>query len=594
MQMRDIRQIVALAALLALAGSGAQAQTTQAPRPAAAPAEATAPSTSGVVTLGGLINDDTGYLGRLAEYDRIDNGGAARFGVQLWGDRNGLAYDLAGTFGGDQSDQDYRMDVNLRRWLKAHVSYVRTGHRLDHDPIDYVDAASGIGGTFVVQHTDFDPTAAYRADRGALDARVDIAPPELSWLRLFASHRQELRHGARQSLTTSHCATCHLKSNSRSLDEKTREYSGGFRVLARRLSMEYAYEDRRFSDDAASLRTLYDPGVHPATLADVFYNRLQYDARDGEQPFDVVPGLKKSTHALKGRLDLPREAAVVGNFTRSTVTNTDTAIATDYTGGSTRFVVPIGTRAVIQGAFRRYTMDTDSVFIDVVEPIAPAGPTAGKTYDQAYTAIGSPDYWTAPASSRTPTDFNLEVAVRPAKRTTLRAGYRWEQIERTAFAVSKTTTNTLLFSGRGRAGKRFQWRARLDSDWTTDPFANENAALPAVLQPFMSPNNVPFTGLQYDTMYASRSADLTSFPTRSVRTDEGFTWTPTPKLAVTGHYRWQSSSNDDLTVSSWDRSVHAPGAELYLAAGERWTLMAGYQYQRERLETMFSTLAFVG
>jgi hypothetical protein len=40
--------------------------------------------------------------------------------------------------------------------------------------------------------------------------------------------------------------------------------------------------------------------------------------------------------------------------------------------------------------------------------------------------------------------------------------------------------------------------------------------------------------------------------------------------------------------------VHAPGVDIWLAPGERWTLAAGYSYQRERLETVFSTLAFVG
>ena len=38
----------------------------------------------------------------------------------------------------------------------------------------------------------------------------------------------------------------------------------------------------------------------------------------------------------------------------------------------------------------------------------------------------------------------------------------------------------------------------------------------------------------------------------------------------------------------------AMDAEVSIAAGDRWSLMGGYTYQRERLETMFSTLAFVG
>jgi hypothetical protein len=122
----------------------------------------------------------------------------------------------------------------------------------------------------------------------------------------------------------------------------------------------------------------------------------------------------------------------------------------------------------------------------------------------------------------------------------------------------------------------------------------ERAAIPAVLQPFQSPNNVPFTGLQYYEMYGSRQADLTSFPTRSARLDQSLSWSPTARIAMNVHYRFNASENDELNFSTWSRTAHAPGAEIWMAGGGNWSLSAGYSLQRERLETMFSTLAFVG
>jgi hypothetical protein len=135
---------------------------------------------------------------------------------------------------------------------------------------------------------------------------------------------------------------------------------------------------------------------------------------------------------------------------------------------------------------------------------------------------------------------------------------------------------------------------RFDQAWTQDPFQHEHAAVPLVLQPFGSPGNVPFTGLQYFTMYDSRQANLTSFPTRDRRMDTNLSWTPSPRASLSVHYRWRGASNDDLNFSTWDRSVQAPGAELWIAPGDRWSVMAGYNYGRERLETMFTTLAFNG
>ena len=62
----------------------------------------------------------------------------------------------------------------------------------------------------------------------------------------------------------------------------------------------------------------------------------------------------------------------------------------------------LGKRAMLKAYFRRYEIDTDSVFVDIAEPTAPAGPHAGLTYAQAYPTFGSPDYWTHSAASRTP------------------------------------------------------------------------------------------------------------------------------------------------------------------------------------------------
>ena len=37
-----------------------------------------------------------------------------------------------------------------------------------------------------------------------------------------------------------------------------------------------------------------------------------------------------------------------------------------------------------------------------------------------------------------------------------------------------------------------------------------------------------------------------------------------------------------------------PGVEIWIGPGEHWSLVAGYTDQRERLETLLSTLAFSG
>ena len=597
--MRRLRLFAACAASLALT-IGASTLAAQAPPPTgsapapAAPAADARRFLEGAAFIGTLSTGARGSQQRLGTYDDLYSHTLGRAGLELWGQRGRMRFDLAASHGGDRSDQRYSADVRIARIVKAHVQYQRSPRRLDHDPLSYVDAASNIGGTFVVEHTDTDPFAQYGLDYGELLSRLELVFPKAPALRFYVAHRQETRNGTRQSLVTSHCATCHVVSYSRAVDQKTTDLAAGMRLATARVSIDYQYNNGHFGERGAGLTHTYDRAIHPVTLADVFLNRVQFDQRNGPLPFDTTPALDTDRHNLRAAFTLPKDIRATATFTAATVRNLDTDLSTRQVGGVGRFVVSLGERFSLRGSVRRYSIDSDSMAVDVVELTSPAGPTAGLTYAQAYPSFGSPDYVRESSLSRTPTDVSLDLTWKAPKRTTLRAGYGWEEIRRDHFAVNRTTTQSLLLSGRGNVSERLQWRARFDYDWTRDPFLNERAAIPVVLQPTASPGNTPFSGLQYYQMYGARQADLTSFPTRKGSFDQTVTWTPAPAVSITGHYRWHGASNDELNFSSWERTAHNPGAEIWIAPGGRWSVMAGYTHQRERLESLLTILAFSG
>lgn len=571
------------APLLAQAPGPAAPQSPPAPVPAGRAFE-------GIFTLGATGSDRSRELARAGEYLLLENTGTVA--AEIWGGRGGVHLDASALHGGDARYQRYAATLDLDRFVRVHARYLRFPHRLDHDPLGYMDAVSTIGGTFAVTSFDADPTARYALARGEWEGRVDVVLP--AGVSFFLGHRLEMRDGAHQVMTVSHCATCHTTAYTRGIDERTRDVAAGARLVLDRLAVDYRFESRRFDDAARELTHVYSIARHPATLADVFLGRVQYDGRDGALPFATVPGVRKDTHHLRGSLALPGEASLTGTFTRSEGRNLDTDLRTEFTGGTGRLVLPMGRKLTLRADLRRYAIRADSVFIDVVEPVTPAGPNAGLTYAQAYPEIGPQDYLRESALSRTPTELGLELLYRPARKTWVRFGYEWEAVRRDAFEVHETTTNTISVLARTDVGKRANLRVRFRLDDIQDPFMYERAAIPQVLQPFPSPGNLPFTGLQYATMYESRQANLTSYPTRDVRFEPTFTWTPSARVSVTGHYRLRRAENDELNFSSWERTAQSPGFDLWVAPGERWTLAAGYQYQRERLETLFSTLAFVG
>ncbi|MEW6321097.1 MAG: GSU2204 family CXXCH-containing (seleno)protein [Acidobacteriota bacterium] len=583
--MTTTRIVVIAACLLAPVGLGAQT----APAPAGGPVE-------GVVTVGGTGSTTQGALERAGEFQVMEDA-LANLGLQIWGERGRSRFDLVAEQGGDARQQRYRADITINRRVTAVVRYERFPHRLDHDPLTWMSAASNLGGgPFVVRATDTDPGAAYALARGELESRLEFtAPlPRAGALKFFVGHRQEWRDGAHQALTTSHCEACHTESFTRRLDQRTRDLIAGTRLEAGRLAVEYAYTARRFDERSATPTNVYDRAIHPLSRADVFYNRVSYDERNGPLPFDSVPGLAKDSHVVRASVALPRDASLYGHATHSVSRNLDTEVETAVRGASGRLVVPFGRKVVLRGSVQRFSIDSDSVFVDVGEPVAPGGPSAGLTYAQAYPGLGEVDYLRHSALSRTPTLARIELLYRPARRTSVRVGYDWEEVTRDAFEVHRTTTQTLRAWARGSPDKRFTWQARGSYDWITDPFVHERGAMPAVLQPFASPGNVPFTGAQYYDMYRARQANLSSYPTARGLFEPSFTWTPDERVSLSAFYRFRAAENDDLNYSTWSQQAHAPGIQFWAAPDDRVSLHAGYAYQRERTETLFSTLAFVG
>lgn len=589
------RHLLIASAVLALSAGSALAQTTPSPTPPPAPPTESAPLFEGVVRFGGSGVDAKDNDTRVGEYLPLRD--VAKIGTEFWGERNGFRFDVSAYNGGTARDQDYRADLDIKRLVKAHVSYRQFNHRLDHDPLTtYMDASSPLGGTFVTTSTNTDPTAKYSVGVGEFRSRLELKTPTKVPVTFFLGHNRQTRNGSRQVMTIAHCSSCHTYAFTRGVDELTREVIAGAMMEAGRLSVEYDFEDSTFSDGAATILHQYNNAIHPATLQDIFLNRVQYDDAAGLLPIATTPAISKQAHRLKARLQLPGDASLWGMYTQSTQKNDDAGLEVDYKGFSGRLVVPFKRKFTFKADMRRYDITADDVFIDVIELPVPAGPFAGLTYPQAYPAYGPADYVRHSELSRTPTEFNMELSAQPARRTFLRAGYGWNQVERDNFDVEKTTTQTFWVAGRSQLGKRTNARFRLQYDAIDDPFTYTHSAVPQVIQPFPSPGTPasPLLGMQYFTMYRSRQGALTSFPTASLRLDGSATFTPNERMAVTLHYNYRDSENDELNYSTWGRTAHTPGFDVFISPGDKWTLSAGYVYQRERLETLFSTLAFAG
>jgi opacity protein-like surface antigen len=546
----------------------------------------------GSIFIGANVGSNTDSLNRVAEWDVAKKGTVPTVNAQIWGGNESFAYDLLASHSGDNRQQKYGASLNAANGrVKASFSFDRFLHRLDHDPLDYVGSAIG---TFVVRATDHNPGEAYESTNGFWNANVEVAATEN--LRFFASHKMQMSDGVHQSMTTSHCANCHIESYSRKLDQNTQTLAAGARFSAGRFSADYTFENRTFEEKSATLTQTYDDARHPVTLLDVFVSRVQYDDNNGPLPFDLVPKQTKQTNTLRAAYALPGEGSLAAGFTRASSENDNSGMGSDFTGVNGRVMIPLGKKAYVKAFFRKYEIETDSVFVEIVEPVAPAGPGAGLTYAQQYPGMLPLDYMTESTASRTPTEMAIELAFRPNKKSSINLGYEYEDITRTEYMVEKTTTSTFKGSANYRPSKTLSLRARYEQAMTTDAFANLHAAKPAILQTTPTPGGLPFGpfSLQYFDMYGSRSGNLSASPTDSILFDGGATWAPSQKFTVSGHYRYRDMKNDELNISTWSHAIHMPGVEVYVAPTDRFMLAAGWGYQKDTLDTVFSTLNFGG
>ena len=190
----------------------------------------------------------------------------------------------------------------------------------------------------------------------------------------------------------------------------------------------------------------------------------------------------------------------------------------------------------------------------------------------------------------------LELAFRPGKRSSINLGYEYEEITRESFHVEKSTTNMFKASAYCRPDKTVNLRARYQQAMTSDPFANVNAAKPAILQLVPTPGGLPFgpQSLQYFEMYNSRMANLSAHPTDTLFLEGTATWSPSQQVHGVGPLPLpRSEERRAQLLDVGPRDAHARRRGLR-GPDARFTMAAGWGYQKDTLDTVFSTLNFGG
>jgi len=542
------------------------------------------------IEVGGFGTDVDGSPDMAAEYDDTTSGltGDATVSThQDWGSFYFMgAFQSANTNAGE-------LDFDIKRMVRSHNSYEKFIHRLGHDPMTNLEATSFNGK--VVEHTDYDPDQEYDLTYAVFSSRTEFQLPSLKAVTLGVQFDEQKREGHRQAFTTSHCDTCHVKSQSHALNEKTSDGTLDAKVAWKGGYVKGAFTSRSLTYGTNNVYSTFDDNLHPELQAPVFDNRMQYDSDVGAISADMWPNSNKD----KTRLDLVLNNiggfTVTANGVWSQTENDYTNLQSDYAG----YILSAakgwknGWRLRWRGSV--YSIDNQDVYVPVIERPSIAGPHAGQTYSDIYGQTF--DFTRKSALNRDVFESKADLSYRFGRKAgTLRFTWDYDTIERENYEVLPgeytTTTNLLGVSWRARPATGWQLEANLKYADVNNAFTLINGACSTLVSgAYPNPWN-PETP-QYTEFHEARIAETTASASSWARADLRLGYS-TGKTTVFGKYIYYDGDNTDGDLTDWSRQSNTALVTVWSAPTEAFNWYATYTWMDSDLNVPVCIPVFDG
>jgi len=558
---KDSRKILrALAIALLLAGpAGADAQDAPQPQPATGP-EAVRQAPATVEDRMFAAHLRAGYSGVNVEdnrtfllpYDPLESSPVLGFDLLYLTPSFG-SLSLESAFRGSEDWDavlDYghaaAVDINIQTRTFTHAR-AHTDLPEDYDVLNLMIPT----GEFIGESQDANPDAEYSDTlsdtRAAVKVRVPGYPAHLSASGRVYRHQgtQQMVYFFRSCITE----VCHVKSQTRTLDQVTQEYSIRVDAHAGPVDIAYSRTFMTFRDEAA------DP---VAAFGDLTYTPAQ-SSPAGDYPHDVNPDLRSFKDSVKLNTNLANRGVVSLVYARqeqenetSGITRGDQHAALDgsYLVSPKLFAIAQltydGERTLDLSAQARAIRDADTEFhikngqthFHVVEP----------EYDRWAGEVG------LRLVPRAGAKFLLRVGYRTNRRGSViyQSGTDWDYDAQ----ISKTTHTAL--DGAWRFGRSLDLDGTVAQEWTSNPaYATETTSLTRYgLGATWAPDPVFSLRLGYAGHLGVNDdeAALERGYAKLATVDEGFSrkvtgnavnllasYTPVPAFTLTAAYSWSDN-----------------------------------------------------
>ena len=289
---------------------------------------------SSSVTTGYHAYSTDGYQGKVSEYSIPDSG--AETSIRLQGSNRSKYFFLSSEVL-DADDQTHLMNIDLDRYLRMNLSYMKFNHFLDHDPLTnqsiVTDINAGQNNGITIEEIKADNT---------------FQIPSLPFLKFFTDLRQYNKTGSRQATTAAknnNCSSCHINSANKRINQTTDDFALGFEGTIKALTFRYEYSGQRFNENGR------------APTAD--YTSFYPFPVQGVNPYSDTPDFEKDANNVSIRSPLPFSSSIFSSYQFGTRTNRDTNEDVDFSSFAARFSKFFHKFLSCDIFYGKYTMDND-------------------------------------------------------------------------------------------------------------------------------------------------------------------------------------------------------------------------------------------
>jgi hypothetical protein len=393
-------------------------------------------------------------------------------------------------------------------------------------------------------------------------------------------HRTVLRNGTRQGLTTSHCFSCHIVSQTQKVDDQTHAIEAEIQAdIKEDFTVAYEAGYRLFETDADPNVREYDQARHPINggSAAEFGSRLQFN--NTGKDYGVLPKTEKVSNKLRLKSSLSDRTRFTASVGYNTSTNKNTDLSTDAWFGHVNFASVLSPRTRLVAKVTGRRVAADDPFVDARDwrPGRPADPNNPDFDFIRYSALDRRDV-----------DGEAELFYRLNPRLMLQmmGGVHW--IDRVDYPVPGDGQTSTTF--KGQAKLRFRPSSKV-SGWlkyrfekTDDPFIVSKGLFETRGREVLSRPAGGFGFRFYYEREDLRYQQITSEPTNAHEIELNGTLRPSNKASINLAVTAKLDKNNDLDSLDVEHTYLQPHIGINLMPEPRWAISTGYSlnYSKSR------------